>query len=47
MSLILSCKLFFNVRILINPEYVENLDSSDGAFQFDAEDQERFNEVMT
>lgn len=35
-----------NLRIIVNPEFVEGLDISDGAEQFDPEDQKKFEEAM-
>lgn len=29
-------------RFIVNPDFVENLDTSDGATQFDPEEQEKF-----
>lgn len=33
-------------RIIVNPDFVERIDQSDGAFQFDPEDQKKFDEAM-
>ena len=35
-----------NARIIVNPEFVESLDNSDGANQFDPEDQKRYDDAM-
>jgi hypothetical protein len=32
--------------MIVNPEFVEGLDISDGAEQFDPEDQKKFDEAM-
>ncbi len=37
---------FLSARIIVNPEFVESLDDSDGANQFDPEDQKRYDEAM-
>ncbi len=35
-----------NPRLIVNPEFVEDLDKSDGANQFDPEDEKKFNEAL-
>lgn len=44
------CELILNFvqkfRIIVNPDFVESLDNSDGAVEFDPDDQKKYDEAM-